>query len=165
MDFKRIFYWLFFPFIMVFVEWKRINKILRIYGIFTVLFVCFVITVIATVDPSTLEEANKKVEKKSEKPKVLTEAQKEKKRIEQYETCFSEWDGSHKNLRDFIKDNMNDPDSYEHVETTYQDMVTVLIVQTTFRGNNQFGALVKNTVKARVSADDQCTILKILSQR
>jgi hypothetical protein len=44
-------------------------------------------------------------------------------------------------------------------------MVSVLIVETTFRGTNQFGALVKNTVKARVSADDKCTVIKILSQR
>jgi hypothetical protein len=165
MNFERIFYWLFFPFVMVFVDWKRINKFLKIYGLFTVFIACFIIIAIATVDPSTLEESNKQVEKKSEKPKVLTEAEKEKKRIEQYETCFSPWDGSHTKLKYFIKDNMNDPGSFDHVETTYQDMVTVLIVQTTFRGNNQFGALVKNTIKARVSADDQCTILKILSQR
>jgi hypothetical protein len=99
------------------------------------------------------------------KSKVLTEEEKEKKRKEQYKSCFSPWDGSHLNLKYYIEDNMNDPDSFEHVETVYQDMVSVLIVEMTFRGNNQFGALVKNTVRARVSADDKCTVLKILDQR
>lgn len=75
---------------------------------------------------------------------------------------FSSWDGSHRTLEKLIKEGMNDPKSYEHVETSYTDMGTYLIVKTTFRGKNSFGALVKNTVNAKASLDGD--ILKIISQ-
>ena len=50
---------------------------------------------------------------------------------------------------------MNDPDSYEHVETVYWDRDDHLVVSTTFRGKNAFGGTVSNTVKAKVSLDGQ----------
>ena len=85
---------------------------------------------------------------------------KNKKRKEQLETQFSAWDGSHINLEKFIKKSMNDPGSYDHVETTYWDRGEDLIVTTTFRGKNAFGGIVKNTIQAKVSLDGQ--ILDIL---
>lgn len=63
---------------------------------------------------------------------------------------FSWWDGSHRGLTKFIKESMNDPKSYKHVETTYWDRGDYLIVVTTFRGKNAFGGVVKNSVGARV---------------
>jgi hypothetical protein len=63
---------------------------------------------------------------------------------------FSSWDGSHIELTKLIKQGMNDPDSYEHVETKYIDKSDYLLVSTTFRGKNLFGGLVKNTVTAKV---------------
>lgn len=66
---------------------------------------------------------------------------------------FSAWDGSHNALERIIKDAMNDPGSYEHVSTAYWDRGDHLIVQTTFRGKNAFGALMRNSVKARVTLD------------
>jgi hypothetical protein len=66
------------------------------------------------------------------------------------EAQFSVWDGSHINLEKLIKKNMNDPGSYKHVETRYSDMNDHLIVRTTFRGKNAFGAVVVNWVKAKV---------------
>jgi len=73
---------------------------------------------------------------------------------------FSDWDGSHINLERHIKESMNDPKSYEHVETKYWDHGEYLIVQTTFRGKNAFGALVKNQVKAKVGLNGK--VLEIL---
>ncbi len=166
MDLKRILLWFLFPYVMVFFEWKKANKILKVYGLFCASIILLGIIAVNSPDPA-IEEAKPSVKPvvKTEKPKVLTEEEKKEKRKEELRVCFSVWDGSHRNLTEFIKENMNDPDSYEHVETVYQDMVSVLIVETTFRGTNQFGAVVKNMVKARVSADDKCTVLKILSQR
>lgn len=66
---------------------------------------------------------------------------------------FSSWDGAHKGLEKIIKDSMNDPRSYEHVESKYIDMKTYLIVTLTFRGKNAFGALVKNSASAKVTID------------
>ncbi len=47
---------------------------------------------------------------------------------------FSAWDGSHRKLEAIIKDSMNDPDSYKHVETRYSNAGTYITVYTTFRG-------------------------------
>lgn len=93
-----------------------------------------------------------------EKQKLLA-AEKRKKDIEMQ---FSSWDGSHTNLERVIKESMNDPDSYDHVKTVYWDQGSYLIVQTTFRGKNAFGGVVKNTVKAKVSLTGQ--VLEILEQ-
>lgn len=70
---------------------------------------------------------------------------------------FSAWDGSHVQLTRAIKKSMNDPDSYEHVETVYWDMKDHLVVKTTFRGTNSFGAKVLNYVKAKVDLNGNVT--------
>lgn len=75
---------------------------------------------------------------------------------------FSAWDGSHNNLEKTIKASMNDPDSYEHDKTTYNDMGGYLLVVTQYRGKNGFGALVRGFVKAKVGLDG--AIIKILEQ-
>ncbi|MDH3976456.1 MAG: hypothetical protein OEV42_19500 [Deltaproteobacteria bacterium] len=95
------------------------------------------------------------------------QAQKEKQRIaaerkDQIENQFSAWDGSHRSLEKAIKSSMNDPSSYEHVKTVYWDKKSHLVVLTTFRGKNAFGALVKNSIKAKV--DLSGSVLKILEQ-
>ncbi|MDD5749463.1 MAG: hypothetical protein PHO91_01590 [Patescibacteria group bacterium] len=87
-----------------------------------------------------------------ERKKAEEEAEARKKMIEKQ---FSAWDGSHIQLTKLIKNAMNDPKSYEHVETTYWDMKNHLIVNTTFRGKNAFGGTVKNTIKAKVSIDGE----------
>jgi hypothetical protein len=63
---------------------------------------------------------------------------------------FSPWDGSHPELTKIIKKTMNDPKSYEHVETVYWDKLDHVLVKTTFRGKNAFGGVVKNSVTAKV---------------
>lgn len=105
------------------------------------------------------ENANKRAEYIAEIEKQKREEEK-RKRKEMIEKQFSAWDGSHRNLTKFIKEQMNDPDSYEHVETIYWDMKDHLVVMTTFRGKNAFGGVVKNAVKAKVSLDGE--ILEIM---
>ncbi len=87
----------------------------------------------------------------------LSEPQKtispEEARKELIERSFSHWDGSHRKLEEHIKNSMNDPGSYEHVETVYWDRGDYLVVMTTFRGKNAFGGVVKNSVKAKVGLD------------
>lgn len=76
-----------------------------------------------------------------------------KKRKELIDKQFSAWDGSHIKLTRLIKKSMNDPDSYEHVETVYWDMGSHLIIRTMFRGKNAFGGVIKNWVKAKTDID------------
>ena len=78
------------------------------------------------------------------------------KRIEQ---CFSKWDGSHIELTKLLKSSMNDPDSYEHVETRYWSRDNEIYIITTYRGKNGFGATVKESMAAYSTLD--CHIFKI----
>ena len=86
----------------------------------------------------------------------------EERRRERIERHFSAWNGSHYGLTKVIKQSMNDPDSYDHVETTYGDKGDHLIVKTTFRGKNAFGGVVTNWVIAKVDLNGK--VLKVLSQ-
>jgi hypothetical protein len=80
----------------------------------------------------------------------------------QLEKQFSAWDGSHIELTKIIKKAMNDPDSYEHVETVYWDMKDHVVVRTTYSGKNAFGGRVKNWVKAK--ADNNGNIIEIIEE-
>jgi hypothetical protein len=80
----------------------------------------------------------------------------------QVDSQFSLWDGSHIELTKLIKKGLNDPDSYEHVETVYWDMNDHVIVRTTYSGKNAFGGRVKNWVKAKV--DNNGNIVEIIEK-
>lgn len=80
-------------------------------------------------------------------------------RQEQIAEQFSSWDGSHPNLTKYIMKSMHDPDSYEHVETRYEDKGDYLIVATKFRGTNAFGGKITQIVVAECSLKGE--VLKI----
>ena len=84
-------------------------------------------------------------------------------RARNIERQFSAWDGSHRKLESLIKSSMNNPASYEHVKTVYSQTKDHLVVRTTFRGTNAFGAIVTNAVKARVNISDG-EVVEILAQ-
>ncbi|OGS20965.1 MAG: hypothetical protein A2252_04545 [Elusimicrobia bacterium RIFOXYA2_FULL_39_19] len=95
--------------------------------------------------------------KKTETPKTKDEIRKE-----QIKNCFSVWDGSCPGLTDYIKKTMNDPDSYKHVKTVYEDKGDYLLVKTTFRGKNAFGGIVVNWVMAKVALNGN--VIAVISQ-
>jgi len=95
--------------------------------------------------------------------KVSEQREKEKRRKELIEPQFSAWDGSHRNLTELIKKAMNDPDSYEHVETVYWDKGDYLIVMTKYRGKNAFGGKVLGMIKAKVALNGN--IIQIIEQQ
>ena len=78
------------------------------------------------------------------------------------ESQFSAWDGSHPALTRLIKSSMHDPSSYEHVSTYFRDAGSHIVVETTFRGTNAFGAVVINEVLATV--DFEGNVIAIISQ-
>ncbi len=78
------------------------------------------------------------------------------------ENQFSSWDGSHRGVTELIKKSMNDPDSYEHVETRFKDNGDHILVITKFRGANAFGGKVVNTISAKV--DFSGNVIEVLSQ-
>lgn len=104
------------------------------------------------------EEEKIQAQKQAEEAARVAQAQERKNKIE---SQFSAWDGSHRTLERYVKSAMNDPDSYKHESTTYADKGDYLLVQTTFRGKNAFGGVVRNTITAKLSLDgDLLEILK-----
>ena len=61
---------------------------------------------------------------------------------------ISGWDGKNRELVDLVKSSMNDPKSFEHVETRFRDNGDSLSLIMTFRGTNGFGAIVTNKISA-----------------
>lgn len=93
--------------------------------------------------------------------KIAMEIEKRRtRRREMIEKQFSPWDGAHINLERLIEANMHNPDSYEHVQTTYYDKGDYLIVNTRYRGTNGFGAIITTNTKAKVSLEG--TVLEVM---
>lgn len=76
------------------------------------------------------------------------------------ENCLSSWDGSHTKLKMLVKRSMNDPDSFDHVETLYKLYKDYAVVIMKFRGKNAFNATVVNSVTAKVDLKD-CEVLEV----
>lgn len=112
---------------------------------------------------ATLEPANKSYQQKLERftkardalatkeAAALAAATAKAEHRQKIEEQFSGYDGSHRKFERLIKQAMNDPDSYDHVETKYIDKGSFIRVFCTFRGKNAFGGLVKNTKVADFS--------------
>lgn len=110
-----------------------------------------------------LEPDNKRYQKEAERYAVLRKAEQKKmaderamaarlaERRTRLEKQFSPWDGSHPAVERRVKQAMNNPDSYDHVETSYVMLPEGMRVTMTFRGTNGFGGIVPNTVVATVS--------------
>lgn len=115
----------------------------------------------ATANPAAAETPEPTVPPKPTATATATEDPAEARR-DLLESGFSFWDGSHIELTRLIKKAMNDPGSYEHVDTTYIDRGDYLVVTTTFRGRNGFGALVLNSVTAHARLDG--SIIEVVKQ-
>lgn len=64
-------------------------------------------------------------------------------RAQQIESQFSAWDGAHHHLERLVKANLKDPDSYQHIKTTYRDSGSdAILVEMHYRAKNSFGGYV-----------------------
>lgn len=98
-----------------------------------------------------------------QKEKELQAAQKQKEeRQEHIQSMFSSIDGSNMAITDYLKQKLDDPDSYEHVETKWVERQDRLIIYTTFRANNRFGAKIKQVVKAEVSLNNELLSMEVV---
>jgi hypothetical protein len=113
--------------------------------------------VVSTIQP------DKTGRKPAEPVKQMSaEEQRAASRLKRIQSLFSAWDGSHAGLTKLIKESMNNPDSYKHVKTEFNDMGDYLLVKTTFRGTNAFGGVVTNWVMAKIGLNGQ--VLEIVGQ-
>lgn len=154
---------LLFPIVLPYLVWKETTWSLGAKIAITV--ICVIILVMAqgeekssvtSIVSEKTPQTSKSIVQETKQP--TPEEEREKKIQEQ----FSIWDGSHRDLTRVIKNSMNNPSSYEHVETRHWVMDDHMIVSTTFRGTNAFGGTVTNTVKAKVSLDGE--VIEILEK-
>jgi len=68
---------------------------------------------------------------KSDKPVVT--------RKERVDALFSDWDGDQDAVKDWIKSQLNDPDSYKNIATKFKDEGDSILVRTEFTAKNGFG--------------------------
>jgi hypothetical protein len=80
------------------------------------------------------------------------EKQKEKDRLSKAESFFSPWNGSNSELEESIKATLNDPNSYDHVETRHWNMGAKIRVKSTFRAKNAYNATITSKVWADLDA-------------
>lgn len=92
-------------------------------------------------------------DKKPSTPAVQTPKTPEQIREETIKGAFSGWDGSHSNLERYVKKNLKDPDSYEHIETRYGDRGDHIYVLMKYRAKNSFGGYVIETITATTEID------------
>jgi uncharacterized alpha/beta hydrolase family protein len=109
-----------------------------------IIFFAFLFALILFVEPDTYP---------SDAPKSKTTKTSSKQ--DKIKTQFSGWDGSHIKLTKLIRKSMNDPGSYEHVETLYFEFDDIIVVTTKFRGKNMFGGVVLQQVSAEVTIDGE----------
>jgi hypothetical protein len=62
-------------------------------------------------------------------------------------------DGCFLDMKDRVKESMNDPDSFECIETNVVRRKDDYVLIMQFRGKNQFGGIVKNVAKAEYDSD------------
>lgn len=73
-----------------------------------------------------------------------------------FQAQFDAWNGSNIYLVYAVKKVMDDPSSFEHVSTSYyfdKKDNNIIHVTMNFRGNNKFGALVLNAIRAKIDSD------------
>ncbi|MFC6269702.1 SHOCT domain-containing protein [Frigoriflavimonas asaccharolytica] len=93
--------------------------------------------------------------------KKLTKIQKEEinieikniKELEFAKKNISAWDRSNPKLVRAVKKAMNDPESFEHVETTFDYKKNKVVATMIYRGKNAFGGLVLGTVNGTFDYD------------
>lgn len=69
------------------------------------------------------------------------------------ESQFDHFNGSHIKVTQYIKSQMKNPSSFEHVESKYIDQNNYLVIIETYRGTNSFGGIVTSSIKAKVDMD------------
>lgn len=100
------------------------------------------------VEEKKMADAEKLAKKKAEaKLKVINDYN------DWITSQFSAWNGSIPKANEMIKEHMNNPNSFEHVETTYENLglhkgIRFLV---TYRGTNAFGGIVTNQAKGTIN--------------
>lgn len=137
-------------------RWQR-RTVRVIVGTFIFLFLIAVFGPEPDVPPKTAEQIT------ADSIKHVQDSAKYRQDLLIKNNVFRQWDGSSPALVEMVKESMNDPNSFEHLETRYfdkgRDSLTVIMDYT---GKNAFGGRVRGKIMAMVSAKDG-SIIKIMA--
>ena len=147
---------------------KLINKFLQSKYHFIIegelkVALCFVLFIF-------LMSAIPETQKSNQSTQIIPEQQPQKSpeqiELEKIEKQFSPWDGRHIQLYNFLKENLRDPDSLEHIESSYKrkkgmkgEYSEVIQVKMKYRAKNGFGGYNVESISADCDLDGN--ILKI----
>lgn len=162
--------WIFVPYVKValilYKKWEgKYSKVIRMLGSIAagflgcILYFAILGTIPQDESPQTIPQ-QQTPQQAAPKPTISPEEQAKMDYKEWIDNQFSAWDGSHMDLVNLVKGNMNDPKSFEHVETKYVDNGDNLTIFMKFRGTNAFGGKILNTVTG--IADYKTSTIKIV---
>ncbi len=125
------------------------RRFYKIVGVMAVIFIAFGI-INDTSSPSNVETA--KILKQIDRPNLLkiTEESKEDRRKGLH--CLSDIDGSNAGTVKAVKQQLSDPDSFQHIKSTIYPAVMLrhtLVMQ--FRSRNGFGGMIRGKAVADVN--------------
>lgn len=93
--------------------------------------------------------------------KALDQIAEHKKQMDQFEkNCLSGWDGSHGELVKYVKDRMDDPRSFEHIETRFGINENYVGIVMTYKGKNGYKGTVTKSIRAKVNLND-CSLVSV----
>ncbi|MAM60834.1 hypothetical protein [Maritimibacter sp. UBA3975] len=81
--------------------------------------------------------------------------------------CLSSWDGSHTAFKRDVKDQLNNPGSFDHVETavTPVNEAGTHTIRMTYRAENAFGATITTTAYGEYDNDGCSHVVHVYEQR
>jgi hypothetical protein len=88
-------------------------------------------------------------------------------KVKQFNEHFSDWDGSHRPTVRFLKGNLNDAGSFEHVDTTFKvdfPSPSQALIVMKYRARNGFGAMILSKLSVIVNMKSG-EVLKVVSRR
>lgn len=132
-------------------RWKTWHKV--VIGVIVGFFLLMIIAVNSEPEQTQLKtEAEIKAEEKVSREEYF-----------QKNGLFSAWDGRPVALVELIKKSMNDPNSFEHLETRFIDKGTdTITVLMDYTGKNAFGGRVRGKAIAVMNAKDG-SVIEVIS--
>lgn len=84
-------------------------------------------------------------------------------RAKQIISLFNGPDGTHLNLSIIVQAGLNNPDSFQHQQTTFKDMGEYLVVNMTYHARTESGEMVSKRTRAKVDLTGK--VISILENR
>ena len=116
-----------------------------------------IVSIEKLLNTSEILKMREAVAKLGEAQKLYKENEAKKAKFE--EECFTGMNGYNLALVNYIKENLHDADSFEHVETKFKLMDGYAVVIMKYRAKNGFNAMRLNQVTAKINYD--CQVLEV----